>query len=201
VLFRYSDERRESMEQEIIREIAERRARRAFDASPIAQAVLRRALDAAVLAPSCANRQSWRFLVATEKAALDLIAPHLTEGNYWVKKAPALVLALTNPSFGCMQDDRREYALFDTGMACMNLMLQATREGLIAHPIAGFSPIPIKEALGIPESLILITIIALGYPGSKSGLNEKHLAQEDAPRIRRELEKTVCFNEWSLAEA
>jgi nitroreductase len=183
---------------ELIQEITERRAKRAIDSAPVSRDVIRRILDAAVLAPSCANNQSWRFLVVDKKEKLDAVAACFADGNYWAKKSTALVFALTKPELGSVLDDRREYALFDTGMACMSLMLQATREGLIAHPIAGFSPVKVKNALGIPDDYILITIIVLGFAGDKDTLNEKHREAEDSPRMRRPFEEAACFNTWKL---
>jgi nitroreductase len=183
---------------EIIKEITERRAKRAIADTQIERDIIRRILDAAMLAPSCANKQSWRFLVVDEKTGIEAVSSCLTEGNYWARKPGAFILAITKPGLGSVLDDRREYALFDTGLACMNLMLQATKEGLIAHPIAGYLPVKAKTAFAIPEDYILIAIIVLGYPGDITSLNEKHKAAETSPRSRRPIEESVCFNKWTL---
>ncbi len=183
---------------EIVKEITDRRARRAIADVPIPREAIRRILDAAVLAPSCSNKQSWRFLVVDDGHGMEAVSSCLAEGNYWARKPGAFVLALTKSALGSVLDDGREYALFDTGLACMNLMLQATKEGLVAHPIAGYSPVKTKLAFSIPEEYILIAIIVLGEPGDASSLNEKHKAAETAPRSRRPFEESVCFNIWSL---
>ena len=41
------------------------------------------------------------------------------------------------------------------------LILRATELGLVAHPIAGFSPRKAREILGIPDSAQVITFIIL----------------------------------------
>jgi nitroreductase len=107
-----------------------------------------------------------------------------------------VVAVLTQPELDCRFDDRRDYALFGAGLATGNLLAQATREGLIAHPIAGFKPVPIKEALGVPPELILITLVILGYPGEESGLSEKHRVQEHAPRERKPLTEVLRYERW-----
>jgi nitroreductase len=183
---------------QIISEMEIRRAKRALSHNPVPRETIDRLLAAAILAPSCANNQSWRFIVIDKKEALESVAPFLTPGNYWVKAAPLLFLAITRTSLDCTPDDERNYAIFDTGLASMNLMLQATKEGLIAHPIAGFSPAPIKKALGIPDDYTLITIIVTGFPGDPAGLSDKHREGEISPRMRKPLSEVVCFNEWSL---
>jgi glutaredoxin-dependent peroxiredoxin len=94
---------------------------------------------------------------------------------------------------------RREYALFDTGLAVQNRVFQAVREGLIAHPVAGFKPVQIKELLEIPEEYVLITLVVLGYPGDPSLLSEKHRQAEAAGQERKPREETVAFNGWSFS--
>ena len=73
-------------------------------------------MTAATFAPSCFNYQSWRFLVATNDGALAKVHNALSEGNYWVKKAPLVVVVATKPDLDCQLSDRREYAFFDCGL-------------------------------------------------------------------------------------
>jgi len=54
------------------------------------------------------------------------------------------------------------YYHFDTGMATAFLILRATELGLVAHPIAGFSPKKTREILGIPDDIEVITLVNVG---------------------------------------
>lgn len=180
----------------LVPEIAARRARRALDTRPVAPEVIERMLTAAAWAPSCMNNQPWRFVVVSEEPALSRVKEGLSRGNYWAKQAPLIVLVLTRLDLDCRNDDGRDYAFFDTGMASLALMLQAAREGLIAHPIAGFDPVLIKRNLGIPEDMTLLTLINIGYPGAEDHLNEKHREQEHAPRQRKKLSEVTAWNRW-----
>ncbi len=182
---------------EIIEEITERRARRALSERPIDPDVLERVFTAATLAPSCFNNQPWRFLVCNEGEALAKARECLIGGNYWARQAPVLLAVLTGDELDCNLSDERHYAQFDTGMATMNLMLQATREGLYAHPMAGFNPVALREAFGIGAETRVITMLALGYPGSSDHLSEKHLSLETSARVRRPLGEVVLMNEWN----
>ena len=136
---------------ELINEIEQRRAKRALSGEKIPEEIIRRMMTAATYAPSCFNNQSWRFMVVTNDEALTKVHGALSSGNYWVKKAPVIVVVATKPDFDCQLSDRRDYALFDCGLATENLMLQAFKEGLYAHAIAGFDPFKIKE--GFKKSL------------------------------------------------
>jgi nitroreductase len=185
---------------ELIHEINIRRAKRALTGPKIPDDVLRRLLTAATFAPSCFNNQSWRFLVVTEDGALAKLHEALSGGNYWMKTAPAIVVVATKPEFGCQLSDRRDYALFDCGLAVENLMLQAFKESLYAHAVAGYDPLKVKAAFQVPEEYIVITLVAVGYPGDESALGDKHRELEHGPRVRKPEAEVICYNEWSLPE-
>jgi len=180
----------------ILQEIAIRRAKRALSEQAIPVELVQRIMTAATYAPSCFNNQPWRFVVINQSDALEKARTALSEGNYWAKKAPVLVLAATKPDIDCQLKDRRDYALFDVGLATANLILQAWKEGLIAHPIAGFNPVKLKADFGIPEEYILITVVVIGFPGDEAHLNEKHLAQEHSERDRKPQAEVIKYNAW-----
>ncbi|HUV06528.1 MAG TPA: nitroreductase family protein [Spirochaetia bacterium] len=181
---------------ELIKEIESRRARRALSATPVPREVTERIIRAAIYAPSCANNQSWRFVVVDGDVALEKVRDGLTGGNYWARESPLVVLVCTRADLDCQLSDNRNYALFDAGLATENLILQAFKEGLVAHPIAGFRPTEIKTAFEIPEDYTLITLVIIGYPGEESHLSEKHLEQEHGERVRKPEEEVVSFNRW-----
>ena len=186
---------------ELIQEIEVRRAKRALSEKKIPPEVVGRIMTAATYAPSCFNHQSWRFLVVLEEEGLMKIHKALPDANYWVKKAPMVVVVATKPELDCRLSDRRDYALFDCGLATENLVLQSVKEGLYAHPIAGFNPIKVKESFSIPENFIVITLVAVGYPGDDTFLNEKHKQLEHDPRIRNPESEVICFNAWQFSES
>jgi nitroreductase len=101
---------------------------------------------------------------------------------------------------GCQLNDRRDYAFFDCGLATENLVLQAVKEGLYAHPIAGFNPLAVKEKFNIPADFIVITLVAVGYPGDDASLNEKHRQLEHGPRIRKPESEVICYDAWEFGD-
>jgi nitroreductase len=182
----------------LLKEIDQRRAYRAFNEKKIPEDMVSRIVTAATYAPSCFNNQSWRFMVVTTEEALNKVHEALSGGNYWMKKAPIIVIVATKPEFGCQLSDQREYAFFDCGLAVENLMLQAFKEGLYAHAIAGYDPIKVKQAFGIPEEFIIITLVGIGFPGDDGHLNEKHKELEHSPRNRKLESEVIAYNVWSF---
>ena len=183
---------------ELLAEIEKRRANRALSEEKIPAQTLSRIMTAATYAPSCFNNQSWRFLVITEEKALAKVREALSEGNYWAKKAPVMVVVATRIEFGCRLSDGRNYAFFDCGLATQNLQLQAIHEGLYAHPMAGFDPLIVKKNFDIPEDFTVITLVALGFPGSDAHLSEKHVKGETSQRTRKPEPEVISYNTWGF---
>jgi len=67
---------------------------------------------------------------------------------------------------------------------------------LIAHPIAGYKPVPLKEAFGIDPQMILITLVVIGYPGEESHLSDEHRELEHSPRDRKPESQVIMYNRW-----
>lgn len=183
---------------ELLKEIEKRRANRAMSDERIPEETMARIMTAATLAPSCFNSQSWRFMVVNESGALAKAREALTDGNYWAKRAPALVVVVTKNDLDCQLSEGRDYAFFDCGLATQNLLLQAIKEGMYAHPMAGFDPLVVKKAFDIPEEYTVVTLVALGFPGSDAHLSEKHIKGETSPRKRKPEQEVISYNAWGF---
>lgn len=176
--------------------IDRRRAYRALDSRPIPAEVLERLARAGHQAPSFMNNQPWRFITITDAAVLSALRATLTPGNYWGLNAPAITAVVTRAEWDGQLPDGRQFAWFDTGMAAMAYQLQAVHEGLTVHPIAGFDEPSARAALKLPEGVVLLTLLILGYPGDQGHLNDKHRELEAGPRTRKPLEQVFAWNSW-----
>lgn len=179
----------------ILKEIAQRRAKRALATTPITEEVLLRLAEAAHMAPSSLNSQPWRMITVRDPEALDKLKETLAPGNYWARKAPVITAFVTNPAWGLSLGEVT-YTPFELGMAAMAYQIQAIAEGLYVHPIAGYNAKEAKVALGIREEDTLQTLVILGYPGEMEGLSEKHIESENSQRSRKALDEVACFDHW-----
>ena len=168
-----------------------RRALRTLAKVDITEADVRELAEIAALAASCSNKQPWRFAFARSQTTLPGVFASLSRGNALAKEASMIVGVWSQPDFDHVTPDGRQYFLFDTGMAVAHLLLAATERGLVAHPIAGFDAQLAKQALGLAESAVLITLIVVGGRSATlpPGLSEAAVASETTRPPRRSFEE------------
>lgn len=111
------------------------------------------------------------------------------------------MLFATKPSLDCRLDAGRDYAYFDLGQAALALQLQATREGLYAHPIAGYSPAKAAKAVDLPEDFVALTLVIVGRPGDGGLLSERQAESELSARQRRPLGEVAFHDTWGAGGA
>lgn len=166
---------------DILEAIYSRRATRSFTDQPVAEAELRKLIDAAIQAPSAVNRQPWSFCVIRDKKKLAEISAAakahmlhtsvpafshhfrdiLDDATYDIfYRAPVLVVISAIAEGPWMVED--------CALAAENLMLTARSFGLGSCWI-GFaqswlgSPAG-KTSIKLPMSYVPIAPIILGYP-------------------------------------
>ena len=177
--------------------IHQRRAYRSLEPVGITSSLIEDLSRTAQLAPSCFNNQPWRYIFVYDPLVLQQMHTVLSSGNEWVQKASLIVVVLSKKEYDCVIKDRLYYQ-FDTGMATAFLILRATELGLVAHPIAGFSPKKTREVLGIPEDLEVITLVNVGKHTTTLNpvLSEKQVRDEHQRPERFPLEKFVYHNKY-----
>jgi nitroreductase len=141
--------------------IETRRAYRSLDPVEITEDLIYDLARCAQLSASCANNQPWRLVFVYDPAMLQKMREALSKGNEWVYDASMIIAVLSKNEFDCIIKERQYYQ-FDCGMATAFLILRATELGLVAHPIAGYSPQKTREILGIPDDLEVITLVNVG---------------------------------------
>jgi len=148
---------------EFVEVVNQRRSLRSFAPVEVSDAVIKDLAVVAGLAPSCSNKQPWRFVFVRSPAMLESMFASLAPGNApWAKQASLIVAVWSQADLDCRTPDGRDYYQFDTGMASALLMLAATEQKLSAHPIAGFDPQAARQVLALPEGAQVITLIIMG---------------------------------------
>lgn len=186
---------------DVTRAIHERRAYRSLAPVPIAEELVRDLAEHAQLAPTCNNNQPARFVFVWDSAMLEKLKVVFSRGNAWCHAASLVVAVLAEKEADCVIRGR-EYYLFDTGMQTAFLILRATELGLVAHPIAGFDPAKVRELLGIPEQMQVVTLVNVGKRADTVSpvLSEKQIQAEKQRPERLPLSQVAFFNRYAGAE-
>ncbi len=177
--------------------LAERWSPRSFQkATTIDESQLTAALEAARWAPSAANSQPARFIVARRGSrAFDLVAKSLLGFNaVWAASAAVLLVGAVE---AVDSDGKpRRWAEYDLGQALAHLSVQAHHDGLHVHQMGGFDVAAVSEAFALPENVIPVTVSAIGVLDTPDALPDETLrAREVAPRTRLPLDEIVLVNE------
>jgi len=159
-----------------------RRAYRSLEPVEITRGLVEDLATHAGLSASCFNNQPWRFVFVYDGETLEEMWGALSKGNKWVQLASMIVAVFSRPEDDC-RIKSRIYHQFDVGMATATMILRATELGLVAHPIAGFSPSKVREILGIAEDYQVITLVNVG---KKADGIHPYLSEDQA---RTELER------------
>lgn len=159
--------------------IETRRAYRSLEQVDISDDLLKDLASLAQLAPSCFNNQPLRLIFVRDPVVLEQMKAVMSEGNEWTHKDSCIVVVLGKKDFDCVIHDR-EYYLFDIGMGVAFLILRATELGLVAHPIAGYSPKKTRAVLGIPDDWNVVTLVNIGKKSEQINpvLSEKQRKDE-----------------------
>lgn len=175
--------------------IQTRRAYRSLEPVEITEELITALAESAQLAPSCFNNQPWRFVFAYDPDVLKKLHGAMSKGNKWVEAGSMIIAVFSKKDLDCLIKGR-EYYLFDTGMATAFIMLRATELGLVAHPIAGYKENAVKEILGIPEEMTLITLLIVGKHADTIGplLSDKQVDWETNRPERLPLEEFAYVN-------
>ena len=151
-----------------------RRTVRDFKPDAVPEEVLLRVLQAGRWAPSSSNSQPWHFLVVQDPGTLAKLGEIATQGSF-IGRAPLTIAIL--------MEENAPRPQLDAGRALQQMELVAWSEG-VGTCFVGVRQAEqqkaVKELLGIPANVDLITIMPYGYrlPGTqRQGTPRKQLSE------------------------
>ncbi len=169
----------------LLQAIQQRRSVRAYQPQPVEHEKLLRVLEAARLAPSARNMQDWKFIVVQDETTRERLLPAVNNQAF-VPSAPVIIVGCaTQPDYvmRCGQPS----GPIDVAIALEHMALQAVEEGLGTCWIGSFYPDQVKAILDIPDDVVVVELLTLGYPAGN--------LPESKPR--EPLESIVAFERWS----
>jgi 5,6-dimethylbenzimidazole synthase len=191
-----------------------------FLPDPVPDEMLARVLTAAHHAPSVGLMQPWDFIVVRAPAVKQrlydgFLAAHDEAAAMFEPERAARYRALKlegireAPVGICVTCDRDragavvlgrthqpEMDLYSTVCAVQNLWLAARAEGLGVGWVSIIRPEDLKAALGIPERIVPIAYLCVGFV---SAFHEKPELEERGWARRRALRDLVAFDGWKQA--
>jgi nitroreductase len=155
-----------------------RRSIRQYEEKPVPRNLIEDIIDTARLAPSGRNTQPWEFIVITDEATRKRIAELAPHGKF-IAQAGACVAVFAREGDFCVEDG---------SAATENILVAARALGLGTCWVASYKKPhsgPVADLLGVPEGILLITLIALGYP-----------EQEPEPKGKRSLTEVLHWERF-----
>lgn len=156
----------------LVNEIYHRQSIRNYLNQEVEEEKLHEVLRAGMNAPTARNAQSWRFMVITNREALDTMHT-LQPYTHMMKTAPCAIMVLGDRR--ASQPD--EYLYCDASAAIENMCIEAVHQGLGTCWCAiGPSEERIQNFRNyyhIADHLLPIAVVALGYPNEKKPLVDR----------------------------
>ena len=163
--------------------IRKRYSVRAYKPDAVPQDKLDRVLEAAILAPTAANRQPFRIIVLRTAGRQEELKRIYSRD--WFVQAPLVIGICGLPGEAWTRRDGKNYCDVDVSIAMDHLVLAATEEGLGTCWIGAFDPQAAREVLGLPPGVEPIAFTPLGFAA-------------DAPREKKRKSRAelVKFERW-----
>jgi nitroreductase len=148
---------------EAMEAILGRRSVRKYSEKPVTDEQVKHLLEAAMAAPSAHNKQPWHFIVVRDRATL-LEIPKFHNYSKMLEQAALAIIVCGDLEL----EGGTGFWSQDCSAATQNILLAAKATGLGAVWL-GVYPNEnlvkgVKELLRIPEKVVPLCIIAVGYP-------------------------------------
>lgn len=149
--------------------IETRRSIRRFQPKPVEPEKIERLIEAALRAPSSRGLNPWQFITVTDPRLLETLARAKEHGSEFLAGAPLGIVVCADP-------ERCDVWIEDASIAAAFILLAAHDMGLGAcwiqirlrpHDENETAEAFVRKVLGVPESLRVECMIAVGYPDEK----------------------------------
>ena len=170
-----SEVKNESNDNGMLETIMTRTSIRQYTDQPVEKEKIEAMLRAGMAAPTAVNAQPWHFVVVSDKAKLgELAAANPRAGM--LKSAP-LAIVVCGDMTKAMEGKGRQFWIQDCSAATENILLAAHDQGLGAvwtalYPMEERMQ-PVSEALKLPDTLIPLCTVVIGYPAEQPEPKDK----------------------------
>lgn len=164
----------------------ERYSLRSISSKPVEKEKLDLVLKAGQLSPTACNNQPQRILVIEDKEALE----KLKKCTAYHFNAPiALLVCYDKNASWKRKFDGDDSGVVDASIVTTQMMLQAAELGLGTTWVGYFDPALIVKEFGIPENIVPVALLPMGYPSEDAKPSPAHYQ-------RKPIEETVFYNKF-----
>ncbi len=159
----------------------ERYSERYYDSRPIEQEKLDRIIEAGIAAPTACNYQPQKFyLIRSEEGRAKL----RTVTNFHFN-APLTILVCYDAREVWTNPGDRYYRNYNSGeqdasIAATSMMFEAEELGIHSVWVRGFDSKSVVDTFGLPEYMIPVMMLDLGYPNEKTKPSPWHYKRKPA---------------------
>lgn len=157
--------------------IESRKSVRAYTTEKVSREQIDTLLRAAMAAPSGHDLRPWKFVVVNKPQLLDTLGTQLSNAHM-LTDAPAAIIICGDMSVTNKKGRPSGNWIMDCSAATENLLLAAQAMGLGAvwtgaYPYEDRMAI-VRKVLNLPENLIPLNVIPVGYPKGNAQPKEKY---------------------------
>lgn len=163
----------------VMSNILQRKSVRSFTNQPIEKSKLDTLVRAAMAAPTGKDMRPWKFVVVNDKQAMKSLAAQLPYAKMLAEAQAAIVVC---GDMSVVDKDGKPSInwTFDCSAATENLLLQAEVMGLGAVWTGAYPyderVAAVKVALKLPDNIIPLNVIPIGYPKGNPQPKDKYNA-------------------------
>lgn len=170
-------------------ELAKQRySERVFDSRPIEHEKLNKILEAGRVVPTACNYQPQRFYVLKSAEALAM-ARNVSSFTY---RSPLIILVCYDAREVWRNPGDRYYQNYNSGeqdasIAATTMMYEAEELGVHSIWIRGFDSKSVVDTFDLPDDIIPVMMLGLGYPTDKSKVHQWHYLRKPIEEMVTEL--------------
>lgn len=167
----------------ILDTIKSRYSVRKYEKKAVEKEKINAILEAAHCAPTAANMQPQKILVVQKPENLEKFSAGANTYD-----APLVMLVCADVNAAWVRPfDGKAMVDIDATIVTDHMMLTATELGLGSCWITYFDPEAIRKAFDLPENLVPVNILAIGYAADTPQSPERHV------QTRKSLDQTVVY--------
>lgn len=156
---------------ELLQLVKERYSVRKFSGRKVEREKLDLILEAGRVAPTAVNYQPQRILVLDSEEALS----KLKSCTPYHFHAPLALLVCYDSTVSWKRSyDGNDMGVVDASIVTTQMMLQIAELGLGTTWVGHFNPDSIRESFDIPEYLVPVALLPIGYPREDSAPHPNH---------------------------